>query len=216
MDTGSQLNLIKRAELVSDLQINSGRVYELTGIGAGVIKTQGEVVIPIYSTPIHFQIISDDFPLKSVGLLGISFLQKQEATLEFKENLTGVLKFGKGEPSLGANLPLDLPPRTRTLITVPAKGDNPSGYVRRLDAGPGVFIGECLASQQNGSVKLYAINTTCDHIMLTVPPIELEEFELKPPFPRSSHAKGCDSDVDKSKDRAQRLAQLIKCLIWII
>ena len=44
------------------------------GIGAGMIKTQGEVVVLIHNTPIHFQIVSDDFPLKCDGLLGISFL----------------------------------------------------------------------------------------------------------------------------------------------
>ena len=61
-------------------------------------------------------------------------------------------------------------------------------------------------------IKLYPINTTYGHIVLTVPPIEFEEFEFKPPFPRSSQTKNYDSDVDKSKDRAKRLAQLIKLL----
>ena len=50
-----------------DLQVNSGRDFELTGIGAGMIKTQGEVVVIIHNTPIHFQIVDDDFPLKSAG-----------------------------------------------------------------------------------------------------------------------------------------------------
>lgn len=182
------------------------------GIGAGMIRTKGEVVITILNVPIHFQIVKDDFPLKCTGLLGISFLQKQEATFEFKENLLGKLQFGKRESSPYANVPYNLPPRTKTLITAPAKNNNSSGYIRRLDAGLGVFIGECLVTQQNGSVKLYAINTTFDHIVLTIPPIELEEFDSKPPSPRSSQTKNYDSKIDKSKDHARRLAELIKVL----
>ncbi|KZC14862.1 hypothetical protein WN55_07560 [Dufourea novaeangliae] len=172
-----------------------------------MIHTQGEVCIPIQNIPVYFQIVNNDFPIQEAGILGISFLQKQEATLQFKNNLSGFLQFGKGK-SFNYNLSsYDLPPRTKALITVPTTNINPSGYVRRINTGPGIFVGEVLASQQNGSVKIYAINTTLDHIILTIPAIELEEFDIMPPASRSSRTG--NPDVPQPRDHALRLARLI-------
>ena len=184
IDTGSQLNLIKRQGLISDLPINTDIVYNLTGIGSGMIRAQGDVRVLIHGVPVHFQVVDNDFPIKETGILGLSFLKKQEITLRFRDTLPDSLQFGKGENLSCASSSHDLPPRTKVLITIPTNSTNASGYVRRIDAGPGIFVGEALVSQKNGLAKLYAINTTADHVVLTIPSIELEEFDVGPPAPR--------------------------------
>lgn len=201
---------MKRQGLVSDLPINTNIVYDLTGIGSGMIRTQGDVRVLIHGVPIHFQVVDNDFPIKETGILGLSFLKKQEITLKFRDTLPDSLQFGKGETFSCASSSHDLPPRTKVLITVPTNSTNASGYVRKIDTGPGIFVGEALVSQENGLAKLYVINTTADHVILTIPSIELEEFHVVPPAPRSCRTG--NPDVDSSRDRAQRLAQLIKVL----
>ena len=173
-------------------------------------RTQGDVRVLIHGVPVHFQVVDNDFPIKETGILGLSFLKKQEITLRFRDTLPDSLQFGKGENLSCASSSHDLPPRTKVFITVPTNSTNASGYVRRIDAGPGIFVGEALVSQKNGLAKLYAINTTADHVVLTIPSIELEEFDVGPPAPRSSRTG--NPDVDSSKDGAQRLGQLIKVL----
>ena len=161
IDTGSQLNLVKRQGLTSDLQINSDIVYDLTGIGSGMIRTQGEVEVFIYDVPVHFQVVDNDFPIKETGILGLSFLKKQEITLKFRDTLPDSLQFGKGETLSCASSSHDLPPRTKVLITVPTNSSNASGYVRRIDAGPGIFVGEALVSQENGFNKIICHKHHC-------------------------------------------------------
>ena len=96
------------------------------------------------------------------------------------------------------------------MVTVPTNSTNTSDYVRRIDAGPGIFVGEALVTQEKGLAKLYAINTTADHVVLTIPSVEVEKFDVGPPASRSCRTG--NPDVDSSRDRAQRLAQLIKVL----
>ena len=83
-----------------------------------MIRTQGDVRVLIHGIPVHFQVVDNDFP--------------------------DSLQFGKGETLSCASSSHDLPSRTKVLITVPTNNTNASGYVRRIDAGPGIFVGEAL------------------------------------------------------------------------
>ena len=83
-----------------------------------MIRTQGDVRVLIHGVPVHFQVVDNDFP--------------------------DSLQFGKGENLSCGSSSHDLPPRTKVLITVPTNSTNASGYVRRIDAGPGIFVGEAL------------------------------------------------------------------------
>ena len=150
------------------------------------------------------------FPIKQTGILGISFLEKQEVTLTFRDKLPNSLQFGKGKSSSCIFTSFDLVPRTKTLISIPVKNSNTSGYMRKIDVGPGIYVGEVLASQENGFARIYAINTTTEKITLTIPSVELEEFDIKPPAPRS-YRPG-DSNLNHSGAHAQRFVQLVKAL----
>ena len=50
--------------------------------------------------------------------------------------------------------------------------------MKSIQAGPGVYIGEVLVTPKEGYIKIFAINSTPENIELTLPPIELEEFDI--------------------------------------
>ena len=81
-----------------------------------MIRTQGDVRVLIHDIPVHFQVVDNDFP--------------------------DSLQFGEGDTLFRASSSHDLPPRTKVLITVPTNSTDASGYVRSIDAGPGIFVGE--------------------------------------------------------------------------
>ena len=64
---------MKRQGLISDLSINTDIVNDLTGIGSGMIRTQGDVRVLIHGDPVHFQVVDNDFPIKETGIFGLSF-----------------------------------------------------------------------------------------------------------------------------------------------
>lgn len=127
------------------MTIHTDIIYNLTGIGSGMVRTHGEVIAPIHNVPVHFQIVDDEFRTKETGILGVSFLEKQEVTLMFKEHLPNSLQFGDGEFSSDAFSSFELPPRTKALIAVPTYSKCASGYMRRIDLGSGIYMGEVLA-----------------------------------------------------------------------
>lgn len=55
--------------------------------------------------------------------------------------------------------------------------DKLSGFIPRLNTGPGVYAGECLARNCDGRVQIFIINTTAEDLNLIIPPITLEDFD---------------------------------------
>ena len=49
-----------------------------------------------------------------------------------------------------------------------------------------MYLGESLVSVVNGRIQVYYINATACEVELTVPPVEIEEFEVIEPAPRSA------------------------------
>ena len=93
-DTGSHLNLIKQEGLVSNFAVNTNMTYHLTGFCPGMICTRGKVLITVRDIPINFQVVSNDFPIRQTGILGILFLEKPEVTLTFRDKLPLIARFG--------------------------------------------------------------------------------------------------------------------------
>lgn len=170
-----------------------------------MIPTLGEIELRICGTEVKFQVVDNNFAIDESGILGTSFLVKQEATLEFRQNLPGRVIFGDKGVNFAKQPSYDLPPRMKKLIRVPVKNkDREVGYIRRIIAGPGVFMGEVLGRQKEGFVLIYAINTTNNHINLTLPPVKIEECEIHPPLERSNNAP----ELDETQAAADRLAKL--------
>ena len=177
VDTGCPLNLIKWSSLKPGTQFDKDVEFELVGIGDGVVRTLGQIKIKIGKDLIDFQVVPDNFTIGQNGILGSQLLKDKEATLKFYKNGTGSATFDGKIHDFISHATLNLPARTKKLITLPVKGNMIKAYLPRVNLGDGVFLGESLVTQENGHVKCFAINTTQDDIQITFPAPEIEEFE---------------------------------------
>ena len=156
VDTGSNLNLIKVSAVNNQTSINRETIYHLTGIGSGMYSTLGKITVVIKGIDAHFHIVGADFPIKQQGILGMQFLWENKATLNFRNK---ELAFHGQYVPLSGHYTIHLPARTKKLINIPVIDPLiKNGYLRRIEAGPGVFLGESLLSQHDGFVKTGALH----------------------------------------------------------
>ena len=211
IDTGCQLNLLKEKSLSSHAQVDTNVIFDLVGIGKGSIRTYGETVITIQGIEIKFQVVDDSFPISQNGIIGISFLRKQEAILKFREKLPGSLFLGDNEIRFSEHNTYELEPRTKHLIKIPIKNkDLKTGYLKRVNTGEGVYLGEALVSNNDGYAFAFCTNTTTKNINLSLPSVEIKPFETFDPPPRT--AQKSDSQVDPDEANATHLAKIAELL----
>ena len=209
IDSGSQLNLIKENSLNTETFVNPKINYHITGIGQGLIKTYGEVTFTVKGVETKFQIVDDKFPIKEQGILGVPFLKKLKASLMFNDEKPSKIVIDGQEIAFCEHTTFNLPPRTKIKIKIPvSKTEVKEGYISRINTGPGVFIGEALARQEDGFAEIFAINTTNKIISFTTPPVELLPFYALNPSERDHDPY--DLSVDKDKTVAERLDKLKK------
>lgn len=171
LDTGAQANLIKNRSLNSTVSINSNVIYNLIGVGEGTYKTLGQVEIEINGVISKFQVISDDFPIREEGLVGLPFCRHNKIQIDF-DHASGAegmiinnkfVAFEKTENAFYA------PARSKTCVRIALKPTKQKyGYIRRVDIGPGVYLGEALVQNINGFAKLYVINSNPENLEVSV------------------------------------------------
>ena len=179
--------------------------HHLTGIGQGMYKTKGNMNLQIFGRTVKFHLVRANFPISTCGILGTEFLRENSASLKFTEQNTTL-----DLPDASTTNPciITLPSRTKKLITLSVANSHLSeGYLRKVNAGKGIFIGKNLVTSENGFVKLFAINTTLCDIEITIPPVELLEFETLSQNDKSNEAS--ESDGEAEKKRADRLSKLL-------
>lgn len=206
VDTGAEINLIKQKCIKSEMQINSREKVTLFGIGPDPVPTFGEVQITFKNTCITFHVVPNNFAIEQDGLLGMEFLTDHDAIIYIRK---GVVTTDIGCFSFQLSKAFILPARTRKIISVPVENHNVDiGYLARINAGPGIFLGENLVKQENGHVKIYCINTTNRDIQLTLPPVEIEECSVVKPGPRTPRKAEPKQDIRSTNGK--RLVALLK------
>ena len=208
IDTGCELNLIKENVIDPRIWVNRTRIFDLVGIGSGIIKSLGEVKLEIKGIESTFQIVPKDFPIGQNGILGTSFLGMHRATLRFSGT---TLHLGL-ENSFNNIIKIKLPARSKTLTVIPLKEtDLEQGYIGKINAGPGIYLGEALVSRNGNFAKCYATNITSQDIELSLSPIDLkslQEYTVVSPCARTSAYSPLSPEGQK--ERATRLAALLR------
>ena len=142
-------------------------------------QTIGEIEIIIKDKKVKFQLVPEKFQVKQEGILGLEFLKTQNAIICFINNQKRELILENDIIPLESHTTLHLSPRTKQLITLTIRKTGlKTGYVKLIQAGPGVYLGNALVSPKKNNIKIFAINATTEKINLTLPPIELEDFEI--------------------------------------
>ena len=104
---------------------------------------------------------------------------------------------------------IKLPARQKVLVTLPVKRNNlTSGYVQKIKAGPGIFLGEALVTPQDGKVKIFAINATSEDIELTLPSIELEDFDIL----NQEKLKSSNNPLEEKSTHVKRMCDIVRLL----
>lgn len=217
IDTGAAVNIIKQRCINARTPINTRDTISLSGITREQVETLGSIVINAHAHPVTLYVVPDNFAIPQEGILGTEFLQYSDG-INLKEkfvNWHGIeIPFTDREVIVA-------PARSRSTFCVKvANPDVKIGYVPRLRAREGVYIGDAVVTNRNGKAYLGVTNTTdTDHALL-VPTVELTEIEFMRKEPcdfseednpnsNSEHSSYCeplglrDSSTDSRKTNIQ-------------
>ena len=98
-----------------------------------------------------------------------------------------------------------LPARTKKLVKIHLINTKlKEAYIRRIQCGPGIFAGESLVYNVEGTAKILFINSNNQQINLTLPPVELEEYSNV--FPEYLNPSNVDTK------QASRFAEILKLI----
>ncbi|KYN50265.1 hypothetical protein ALC62_07830, partial [Cyphomyrmex costatus] len=160
IDTGSDLNLIKRSLLKNEVAIDSRTVFELTGITKGRTRTVGVATLRISDDNVLFHVVSDEFPIGADAIIGTEFFRNHKVTIDYlRECLVtkGIAYYFQNDETV------QVPARTRKQMYVHvADPEIQYGYILSLDAGPQVYLGNAVVSNRQGKAHLYIVNTDED------------------------------------------------------
>ena len=187
--------------------INRNRIINLVGIGSEIVPTLGEVRLIIKGLEASFHVVSESFPIPQEGILGIPFLKKHNAILDFDSDH---LQIGNLNLPFSNNKSINLPARTKRLVKIQLKNTTlKEGYISRIQCGPGIFAGESLVLNEKGKIKIFIINSTNQQVNLTIPLVELEEYSLIYPPINSTEDHNLPN---KERKRASRFSQILKLI----
>lgn len=175
IDTGAALNIIKIRSIHPDTPLDPCDKIYLSGITPEKIGTLGSINAQIFGYPVTLHAVPNDFPIVQEGILGSEFL-RGASKLDFKRKYIlwqGIeIPFAQQETVVA-------PARSQSTFYVRVGNANhvTSGYVPRLFAGDGIYLGDAVVTNRDGRAYLRVINTNNTDKELIVPTIELREIE---------------------------------------
>ena len=188
IDTGAEVNLLKVQAVRRIQDVDIGNKLLLKGITPDPVPTLGTIKITLLGDDATFHVVTNDFPIKPQGILGAEFLTKRNATINyFKKQLEFQ---GNSIPFVNRN---QVVPSTRSKTTFFVHVSNPDveeGYLPLLDLGTGIHAGNALVRNRDGKAYLQIINSNEIDITITVPTVELKEFDRVIPEPKQVRHKG--------------------------
>ena len=102
-----------------------------------------------------------------------------------------------------------VPARTRLLIKARIGNNRKSGYVPRIEAGPGLYAGGCLVTNQDGRAPMFIINITTEDLNITIPPIMLGNYDRTITPIRTIQANSEEKRKDQTRHRINKIKQCL-------
>ena len=187
IDTGSEVNILKLNTVRQTQEIDKNKQLQLRGIAKDLVSTLGTIKITLMGNDVTFHVVQNDFPIKPQGILGTEFFIKLNASIHYSKKQLELN--GTSIPFVNRTQ-IVLPARSKTISFVNvSNSDIKEGYLSRLDLGTGIHAGNVLVSNQNGKAYLQIINSNEEDTTITIPTVELEEFEIMTPEPNQRQPK---------------------------
>lgn len=176
IDSGSDINLIKKNCICSDIRTNQYNIVTLQGISPEPVSTAGSIVIPLLGRETEFHLVPDDIAFPQQGILGIRFLREHNAIIDFKNKClhydNSLIPFTETEY-------INIKPRSVTPFHVTIT--NPeltTGYLPFTKSIEGIYLGNAIVTNVNGRAYLPIFNTTDEEHNMEIPAVALQEYDI--------------------------------------
>lgn len=208
IDTGAEPNLIKSNFIAYPEMINNKIILKLTGITDEPVETMGQVKINISGMPIIFHVVDNKFPIAQAGILGSDFFHTHQAEINYAEEL---IKVNNREFYFKSRETVTIPARTNSSFYVKiANIEMKEGYIPRLNAGAGIFLGEALVTNNGGKAYLRVTNSRDEDIELIIPTVRLLPSDEAIPLSEFSGDESSDSQTKCSKKKSRQRKTIYK------
>lgn len=169
IDTGAAPNIIKKQNLEPNARINDKDTLLLSGITEEYVPTLGTMEITYMGSLIALNVVNNDFPIIQEGILGSDFLRGPESLNFNNKTLTW-----QGVAIPFQNQCVIISARSRAICTLRVSNrDATEEYILRISIGEGLYLGEALITNHNGTAYAGIINTTESEISIPVPTVEI-------------------------------------------
>jgi len=160
VDTGSEVNIIKRDVLHDGLTVDGTQTVYLKGINNLIIQTIGKIRIPLIiqnqEVCVDFNVVDKHFPIKRHGIVGNNFLTENNSVINLK-NKTLEIDISKNKNNIV------LKPRTETIVSIPIAAndvENKDILVHKQELIEGVFCGNIVNTVHDGKIIISMLNIT--------------------------------------------------------
>lgn len=172
IDSGADISLFKLGKISPYQKINPIRKFNLTGVTEGTTETLGETStnLRFYNnlTINHsFQIVSDNFPIPTDGILGRDFLVNFKCNINYE---TWILNINVQNQYIeipiedNLNNAIVIPARCEAIRRIPLVNYEEDTVVLSQEIQPGVFCGNTIVSPTLTTVKF--VNTTNKQVLI--------------------------------------------------
>jgi len=212
IDTGAAVSVIKEQSIHERTLRNQNEIIILSGITNEKIKTLGTIKMHLYNFPTTLHIVPDNFPISQEGILGADFL-KHATYINFENRR---IKWRDYEIPFAEEEEIIIPARSQATVYVNVQNKEiQQGYLPRLRASDGIFLGDALVKNQGGKAYIQVTNTLEEDRAIRVPTVTLEEIEQdsqtshgsSPPRSRDAYPEMKSSKSSKiNLDNAESMA----------
>lgn len=183
VDTGAEVSIIKNSHDLYYLNNLEDKTISMTGITSEKISTLGilhsKVNINNFSFAVDFNLVSEDFPIITDGILGQDFLEEYKCILDFSSQ-TLTLNFWTQTTTnlhLYSNINIiSIPPRCEVYRNVLISNLSEDSVIFNNEIKPGVFIASSIVNKDNPIIKI--LNTNDFTVNIDNPKFDFQPLSL--------------------------------------
>ncbi|KAI4476359.1 hypothetical protein M0804_013674 [Polistes exclamans] len=173
IDTGAEVNLLKKNCIKPLTKINGTDLLHLTGITPEKQSPLGTLIIRIFGEDVFVHVFDENFPIHFDSILGMDYLGSRSAIID---NTLGCLNFKNRSVLFSRSESVCIISRSSKISYCYVKNlETLEGYMPLLRLLAGIYAGEALIKNNNSKGFFSITNTTSEQYMFEIPRLELSD-----------------------------------------